>query len=90
MSDHLEPTTTDRGFKHMEPIDGRYGETVRAYESSSATHSSVWVSIGSEATKDLPSGPVAAHLTVEDARKLAEQLTWLCDNHYQLQGDETS
>jgi hypothetical protein len=24
------------------------------------------------------------HLTVENARKLADQLNWLCNNHYQL------
>lgn len=81
MSEHLEATITDRGFKHLPPLPGTYGGSVCAYESSAAFGPHVWVAV------ETPNGDVIVHLTAENAWRLAEQLQYLVRNHYQ--GDAT-
>jgi hypothetical protein len=73
--DHLTPTVTDRGFTHLPPIHGTYNDWILAYESSAADGPHIWVSVN-------PDGP-AVHLPAENAIKLAEQLLFLAQNHYQ-------
>lgn len=86
MSDHLEPTTTDRGFKHMPPIPSKYGGAVRIYESSAATGPHVWLLAESPVDMNNQDGPTVEaviHLNAENAWLLAEQLRWLLEHHYQ-------
>lgn len=82
-----EPTITGRGFKHFGPVPSEYGGFIRTYESSAASGPHLWVliecpdgmSLRDGATKD-----AAAHLTLENAEVLRDQLTYLIDNHYQV------
>lgn len=82
MSDHLNITTSPRGFDRMPEIPGEYGGEVAVYESSAASGPHVWLkareSSGSAAT---------VHLTAENAWRLADQLRALVRDHYQ--GDAT-
>jgi hypothetical protein len=86
-TDHLVPVITDRGFMRLPSIPSEYGGEVRVYESSAAIGPHIWLS--AEAPVDLndPGGPthtVPIHLTVENAKRLAEQIQHLVANHYQL------
>lgn len=86
MSEHLEVTTTDRGFKHLPPIPSGYGGQVVVYESSAATGPHVWLKAEAPVDLNEPAGPtheVPIHLTVENALRLADQLRYLAENHYQ-------
>lgn len=84
MPDHLTPTGGgDRGFTYLPPIDGAYGGTVRAYESSAARGPHVWLSARSPETDDGPAQEVILHLTAEAAWQFAEQLQALVRDHYQ-------
>lgn len=69
---------TSRGFRHLPPIPGAYGGTVRVYESSSAESPHVWLAVAS------PDGDeMTHHLTADAALRLARHLQWLVENHYQ-------
>lgn len=86
MTDHLAPTTTDRGFDHMPAIPSQYGGHVMVYESSAAMSPHVWLRLLYPADLNRPEGPKldgVAHLTAEDAWRLADQLRALVRNHYQ-------
>lgn len=79
---------SDRGFKHPDPIPSAYGGTIKAYESSSAMHPHIWVLIECPAHLNEPDGPTVeavAHLRIEHAQQLRDQLTYLIENHYQTQ-----
>lgn len=79
---------SERGFKNLEPIAGSYGGEVEVCESSAAEHPHIWLhSTGAEnlIRPDLGKTETLLHLTVEDARKLAEQLLFLVSNHYQVE-----
>lgn len=85
MKEHLEYTTTERGFDHMPELPGIYGGTVKVYESSSAMQPCVWLSATVPANRDKPDGAsfeTTVHLSAEDAWKLADQLRALVRNHY--------
>lgn len=77
MSD--EPTITDRGFKHMPAIAGTYGGSIHAYESSAASAPHLWVS-----ATDEDDSTAIIHLTLDQALRLAEQIRYLAEHHYQL------
>lgn len=66
-----------RGFKHMEPIVMDYPKptVVRVYESSAALEPAIWVAMEQDAQ-------CHAHLSLEEATLLRDQLTWLIENHY--------
>ncbi|MGE5827592.1 MAG: hypothetical protein ACM30G_04410 [Micromonosporaceae bacterium] len=89
--DHLSYTKTDRGFKHLPAIPGTHGERpagrVRVYESSAASDRYVWLSVEQPADRNHPeNGQVVEatiHMRLEDAVKLAEQIGWLAEHHYQ-------
>lgn len=74
-----EPTITNRGFAHFEPVRSEPRGSVRVYESSAASQACIWVNAvgydGSDAT---------VHLALEEAGTLRDQLTWLLENHYQI------
>lgn len=70
----VEPTYSDRGFKHLDPITTGEDE-VRAYESSAASAPHIWVSVNEE----------SIHLNLEQVDELIKQLEFLKYNHYQLE-----
>jgi hypothetical protein len=79
-------TVTDRGFKRMEPFKCSYGSEVAVYESSAATGPHIWLKVHCD-TKVLSrqkEGEGTAHLTLEQACRLRDQLNWLLRNHYQI------
>lgn len=80
---HLEPIWTDRGFKIMPKLQIGI-EVVQVLESSCATIPHIWLVIGGRHGDEDRS---AAHLTLEDAAKLRDQLDYLINNHYQLEGE---
>lgn len=82
---HLDVTITERGFKHLPPIASTYGGHVRAYESSAALEPHVWLTSVAPVNLSDPTGPTAEaplHLTLDAARRLIEQLTYLVEHHY--------
>jgi hypothetical protein len=84
---HLEPEVTGRGFKHLPPIPGAYGGEIRTYESSAASAPHIWIYIDQK-FEHLPPQDAVVHLALEDATRFRDQLTWLIDNHYQVEGSE--
>jgi hypothetical protein len=85
--EHLKYKTSDRGFTHLPPIPSEYGGHVLAYESSSAEGPHLWLRTVCPVDLNEPEGLVTetvAHLTLENAQKLQEQLAFLIKNHYQL------
>lgn len=74
------PQYSDRGFKHFDPIEGNYGGSIRAYESSAASAPHIWVSI----TPPLDSIDPTVHLHLEDAVRLRDHLGYLIAHHYHL------
>jgi hypothetical protein len=80
-------TLSSRGFKRGEPIPSTYGGAVRVYESSSAMAPHLWVAVTCPADLNKPDGPeveAVAHITLESAEALRDQLTFLIDHHYQM------
>lgn len=70
----------------MKPVLSDYGGDVRAYESSAADHPHIWLTVTSPVDLNHPEGEMnaaVAHLRIEDAITLAEQLLFLIVNHYQ-------
>ncbi len=86
-TDHV---VTDRGFVQFEPVDSTYGGQIRVYESSAALGPHIWIDIKSPAKLQEVTGPPdgmtagTAHLTLEGATKIRDQLTWIIENHYQV------
>lgn len=78
--------TSDRGFKQGETITTSRGETVRVSESSAAMapHIWLWVEVPKDSTYNNDEEVKAhAHLTLEEAESLRDQLDHLINNHYQ-------
>lgn len=71
------PIVSDRGFLHFEEIEGTYGDTIRAYESSSAERHCIWIHSNSPNVGSR--GEASVHLPVEQARRLAQHILYLCD-----------
>lgn len=90
LPEHLRVHTTGRGFDHLPEIPATYGGTVKTYESSAAMEPCLWIKIFEPDNME-PSKPPAeayAHLTVDNAVKLAEQILYLAKHHYQLAEEE--
>ncbi len=86
---HLTPMVTDRGFQHLPPIPHSYGGEVRVNESSAAEHPHIWLNVTCPVNLNEPSGPrreAVAHLPIEDAQRLAEQIMFLVEHRYQNEG----
>lgn len=81
---HLRPETSQRGFAQYPPIvDSYQSERVRVYESSAASEPHIWLSIEAlVAAADEPAPPRKAHLTLEQATQLAEQINHAIEHHY--------
>jgi len=79
-----DATYSDRGFAHLPSITCSYGSKVKVYESSAAESPHIWVAIESgPQLQDLP-GEAHAHLSLEDAKMLCDQITWMIENHYHM------
>lgn len=80
-------TTSERGFKHYEPIASTYGDQVRVYESSAADSPHLWVALDSSRSQlaNADAAP-AAHLDVEAVEALIATLQVGLANHYQRDG----
>lgn len=77
---HLDVTTSGRGLRFYPTLVETYGKTgVYVSESSAASGPHVWVRI-----LETSGYKQAAHLTVEQAVQLAEQLLHCVEHHYQL------
>ena len=77
---------SERGFLYAERVYSEYGGYVRVYESSTASSPHLWVTVLSPVSLNNPDGPTVnavAHLTLENAGVLRDQLSALIDNHYQ-------
>lgn len=88
--EHLQPVKSDRGFSHLPAIPSQYGGSVRVYESSAAMAPHIWLTAEAPVSLNEPDGPTVTapiHLTLDDARRLAEQLLLLVGDHYQLRND---
>jgi hypothetical protein len=87
MSDALTPEYSERGFKHFPPIPSAYGGDIRVYESSAASAPHVWIRTVCPVDLNKPDGPAVeavAHLHIDDAIVLRDQLTYLLEHHYQV------
>lgn len=75
-ADTLTPEISARGFAHMPALAGLYGGTVRVYESSSAEHDALWVSViqdhGSRLDKTTTEATI--HLDMGAALTLTDQI----------------
>lgn len=75
----------------MEPITCAYGSEVKVYESSAASGPHIWLNVQTDVgvlTQQKP-GEGTAHLTLEQAELLRDQLSHLISHHYQTEGDNT-
>lgn len=81
-AEHLEVETSDRGFDATAPIPSEYGGAVRVGESSNAEYAGIWL-WADEAMVGRPPAKVTINLTAENAWKLADQLRYLVEHHYQ-------
>ncbi len=75
-----------RGFRRGEPVPSEYGGHVRVFESSAAMWPSVWLAVECPVDLNDRNGPVkeaVAHLRIEHAVALRDQLTELVEGHYQ-------
>lgn len=85
---------SSRGFLQGKPIPSSYGGEVSVFESSAASAPHIWVEITSPTSlndyainKENYEGDwdvASAHITLENARVLRDQLDFLLENHYQL------
>jgi hypothetical protein len=85
-NDHLEPMTSGRGFDYLPPIPSEYGGEVSVSESSAASGPHVWLRATAPVDLNEPNGPthqVPIHLTAENALRLADQLRYIVEHHYQ-------
>src|SRR5437773_5189310 len=91
LDEHLHATRSPRGFRFMPPLSSTYGGEIDCSESSSADEPKIWVEIKCPADLNHPDGEqnrCTVLLVLNDARRLREQLLWLCAHHYQLEEDD--
>jgi hypothetical protein len=77
---HLQYETSERGFISLPDIP-----------SSNAEHPHIWLNAVAPKNLNNPTGDTVTaplHLTVENAKALAEQLLFLVDEHYQGSDDD--
>jgi hypothetical protein len=86
MTDHLNITTSGRGFDAFPAVPSEYGGHVSVSESSAAKGPHLWLR-ATEAMRGQPESKTALHLTAENAWRLADQLRAAVRDHYQ--GDAT-
>lgn len=88
-----EPKVTPRGFRYFDPVLSSYPnaltdevvhgpENVRVYESSAAAGPYLWLAV--KDPEDPRPGRATAHLGLDDAKELRDQIDWFLTHHYQL------
>ena len=94
---HTEPHPNARGFAALPELETSYGAKVKVWESSAATHAHLWLKI--EEPDDLNQHArqgdrydggwheATAHVSVETAQALAEQLMAAVEHHYHYRSD---
>jgi hypothetical protein len=83
---------SNRGFVQGRPIPSAYGGAVKVYESSAAEAPHVWVMVWSPVNLNEPDGPsqeAVAHLTLDNAIRLRDQLGHLTTRMVNDWGVET-
>lgn len=76
---------SERGFLQGANIEDRYEGTVRVYESSNADGPHIWLAVnGSPTINKVGGNEVHLLLSLDAAEELRSQLTYLIENHYQL------
>lgn len=83
----MEHTHSERGFTQMEPLVCDYGTGIRVYESSAAMAPHIWLALSQgqdPKLSNLEKSEAHAHMPLETAEQLRDQLTWLIENHYQV------
>ena len=86
---HLEKEVSPRGFAFLPHIPSEYGGHMSVSESSAVSGPHVWVRAVAPVDLNDPTGPTREapmHLTVDNARRLAEQLLLVVREHYQGDG----
>lgn len=86
MTNHLNATTSGRGFDFFADIPSEYGGHVSVSESSAADGPHIWLRAEAPVNLNDPDGPTVKaplHLTAENAWRLSEQLQKLVREHYQ-------
>lgn len=79
-AEHLQMSTSERGFKRLPALPASYpGSKVAVYESSAARAPHLWVLV-----EDTDGSEAHAHLTLDTALKLVQQVIHLINNHYQV------
>lgn len=84
--EHLRPSLTNRGFKHMPALEVGYGGRLSVYEASSAEGPHIWANA---VMRKHPGDPRSEKVSVtllmdlDGVDALIGQLEWLRDNHYQ-------
>ena len=82
-----DPEITGRGFQRHAPVPSEYGGHVEVYESSAASGPHIWLRVESPVDLNNPAGDMkegVAHLTLDNAVLVRDQLTQLIENHYQV------
>lgn len=82
--EHLVHENSYRGFARLPPIPSAYGGDASVYESS-AVEPHVWLKVQCPSDLNDPaSEPVeaVAHLTLENALRVAQQLHWMVLRHH--------
>jgi hypothetical protein len=88
MRDDVPFRFTPRGFKCFKPISTTYGHRVEVYESSAADVPHVWLAIeltaehAREAHSNIEPEEARAHMTLDDAAALRDQLDSAIRRHY--------
>lgn len=73
---HLVPIRTKIGLHAMPEVVGDFDETVHVMESSAFEAARIWLTIGRQ-----DGSKTFAHLTLEQAKQIGEQLIYLSENH---------
>lgn len=83
---HLVPITTNRGFKWLPKLSGINGDSVQVRESSNAEGPHLWLDVAQLTNlndRKSPTFTATAHLPIETAEQLVDQLQHAIRNHYQ-------
>lgn len=75
-ADHLTPTVTDRGFRHMPPLRCPNGDQIRLHESSAAGAPHAWLAVKSDGHEQV------AHVDANTLWQLREQIDLLLKHHF--------
>ncbi len=80
----MKHTKSSRGFTYMEPLEGDHCQApwkLYVNESSIATGPYIWLRLETQADGY---GEAFAHMRLDQAEELRDQLDYLIRNHYQV------